>query len=108
MRYWWDHSNTVFVIWQGAIAGIATLFALAFGASFFRSKDSGTGGIFGRFFSQDSPLIPTAAGLMLSMAGAYGMLFLVTEDNVEIDWGFFGALLGCGIYVLKRTFSMED
>jgi hypothetical protein len=108
MRYWWDHSNTVFVIWQGTIAGIATLFALAFGASFFRSKDSGTGGIFGRFFSQDSPLIPTAAGLMLSMAGAYGMLFLVTEDNVEIDWGFFGALLGCGIYVLKRTFSMED
>jgi hypothetical protein len=40
--------------------------------------------------------------------GAYGMLVLVNAENVVIDWAFFGALLGTGLYVLKRTFSVEE
>jgi hypothetical protein len=45
--------------------------------------------------------------LLLSIAGAYGMLVLVNEQNVLFDWTFFGALLGAGLYVLKRTFSVD-
>jgi hypothetical protein len=104
MTYWWDHSNPVFAIWQGTAAGLGVFFALAFGVSLFSSK----GGVIGRFCSQDSPFLPTAVGLILSIAGAYGMLVLVNEGNVVVDWTFFGALLGTGLYVLKRTFSVED
>ena len=103
MIYWWDHSNPVFAIWQGSAAGLSAFFALAFAMSLFSAKD----GVIARFCSQDSPFLPTAVGLMLSIAGAYGMLVLVNEENVVIDWAFFGALLGTGLYVLKRTFSVE-
>lgn len=104
MIYWWDHSNPAFAIWQGTAAGLSAFFALAYGMSLFASKD----GVIGRFCSQDSPMLPTAVGLILSIAGAYGMLVLVNEENVVIDWAFFGALLGTGLYVLKRTFSVAD
>lgn len=104
MTYWWDHSNPVFAIWRGTVAGLCAFFALAFGMSLFTSKD----GVIGRFCSQDSPFLPTAVGLILSIAGAYGMLVLVNEGNVVIDWAFFGSLLGIGLYILKRTFSVED
>jgi hypothetical protein len=104
MTYWWDHSNAGFAIWQGTAAGLSAFFALAYGISLFASKD----GVIGRFCSQDSPFLPTAVGLLLSIAGLYGMLFLVNEENVVIDWTFFGALLGTGLYILKRTFSVVD
>jgi hypothetical protein len=104
MNYWWDHSNPVFAIWAGTVAGLSAFFALAFGMSLLASKD----GVIGRFCSQDSPFLPTMVGLMLSIAGAYGMLVLVNEENVVVDWTFFGALLGTGLYVLKRTFSVDD
>jgi hypothetical protein len=104
MTYLWDHSNPVFAIWQGTAVAFGAFFAVALGMSLFSFK----GGVIGRFCSQDSPLLPTAVGLMLSIAGAYGMLVLVNEENVVIDWTFFGALLGTGIYVLKRTFTVED
>lgn len=32
---------------------------------------------------------------------------LVNEQNVLFDWTFFGALLSAGLYVLKRTFSVD-
>jgi len=104
MIYWSDHSNPVFAIWQGTAAALSGFFALAFAMSLFDSKD----GFISRFCSKDSPFLPTAAGLVLSIAGAYGMLVLVNEENVVFDWTFFGALLGTGLYVLKRTFSVED
>jgi hypothetical protein len=104
MTYWWDHSNPVFAIWQGTAVAFGGFFALALGASLFSFK----GGFIGRLCSRDSPFLPTAVGLTLSIAGAYGMLVLVNEENVVINWTFFGALLGTGLYVLKRTFSVED
>ena len=61
-----------------------------------------------RFYSQDSPFLPTAVGLILSITGAYGILVLVNEENEVAYLTFFGALLGIGLYVLKRTFSVED
>ena len=103
MIYWWDHSNPVFAIWQGTAAGLCAFFALAFSMSLFSARD----GVIARFCSQDSPLLPTAVGLIISIVGAYGMLVLVNEENVVIDWAFFGALLGAGLYILKRTFSVE-
>jgi len=104
MNYWWDHSNPVFAIWQGTVTGLSAFFALAFGMALLSSKD----GVIGRFCSQDSPFLPTMVGLILSIAGAYGMLVLVDEENVVVDWTFYGALLGTGLYVLKRTFSVEE
>ena len=104
MIYWSDHSNPVYAIWQGTAAALCAFFALAFAMSLFNSKD----GVISRFCSQDSPFLPTSVGLLLSIAGAYGMLVLVNEENVVFDWAFFGALLGTGLYVLKRTFSVED
>ena len=103
MIYWWDHSNPAYAIGQGTSAAVCAFVALAFAMSLFTSK----GGI-SRFSSQDSPFLPTAVGLLLSIGGAYGMLVLVTEENFYFDWTFFGALLGTGLYVLKRTFSVED
>jgi hypothetical protein len=112
MSYWWDHSNPVFAIWHGTVALFSALFALAFGLSFMDSKDGLIGlskdGVIARFCSRESPFLPTVVGLMLSIAGAYGMLALVTEKYFVLDWTFFGALLGAGLYVLKRTFSMEE
>jgi hypothetical protein len=102
--YWWDHSNPVFAIWQGTAAALGAFFALALAMSLFNSKH----GFISRFCSQDSPFLPTAVGLLMSIAGAYGMLVLVNEENVVFDWTFFGALLGSGLYVLRRTFFIED
>jgi hypothetical protein len=114
MIYWWDHSNPIFAIWQGTAAALGAFFALAFALSLFdkgtfgEAKLSSKDGFISRFCSQDSPFLPTAVGLLLSMTGAYGMLVLVNEENVVFDWTFFGALLGTGLYVLKRTFFVED
>ena len=110
MTYWWGHSNPVFAVWQGAVAGVCAFLALGFGASLFSSEGGAISkeGAIGRFFSQESPLLPTAVGLILSITGAYGVLVLVNEENVVFDWGFFGALFGTGLYVLKRTFSVQD
>jgi hypothetical protein len=109
MMYWWDHSNPFFVLWQGAIAAVCLFLALGFGGSLFLSERETVSheSAIGRFCSQESPVLPTAVGLTLSIAGGYGMLVLVTEENVAIDWSFFGALLGTGLYVLKRTFLEE-
>jgi hypothetical protein len=104
MIYWRDHANPAYAMWQGTAAALGAFFALAFAISLFKSKD----GVISRFFSQGSPFLSTAVGLLLSVAGAYGMLVLVNEENVVFDWTFFGALLGTGLYVLKRTFSVED
>ena len=110
MTYWWDHANPVFAIGQGAVATLTAFLALAFGASLFPSKEGSIHkeGAMSRFYSQDSPFLPTAVGLILSITGAYGMLVLVNEENEVTYLTFFGALLGIGLYVLKRTFSVED
>ena len=104
MTYWWDHSNPVFAIWYGTAGGLFAFCAVGLAVSLFTSKD----GVIGRLYSQNSPFLPIAVGLSLSIAGGYGMLVLVNAENVVIDWAFFGALLGTGLYVLKRTFSVEE
>ena len=80
---------------------------LVFAIPIVSSKNPPKLGLISRLCSRESPLLPTAVGLILSIAGAYGMLALVNEQNFVIDWIFFGAVLGTGLYILKRTFSVD-
>ena len=109
-NFWWDHGNPVFALSNGIGAfitgwlAIGYLMSVVYSESSDRSKDT----FMARFVSSESPVMPTLVGLILCAAGAYGMLVLVTEENFYVDWGFFGALLAAGIYILRRTFSVGE
>jgi hypothetical protein len=102
--YWWDHSNPVFAIWFGLGAGFNALISMSLIASILTSAD----GAISRFCSQESPWIPTFAGLAFVGAGLYGMLVLPDFDDVETVWIVYGAVAGLGAYILKRTFSISE
>jgi len=104
MNYWWNHANPVFAIGNGIVAFITGSVALVYILPLFASKSGFITGL----VSRDSPLLPTAVGLVLAAAGGYGMLFLVDEEFVVIEWAFYMAVLGAGVYILRRTFSVED
>jgi hypothetical protein len=104
MDYWWDHSNPVLALGNAVATFITGSMALAFIVSSFASK----AGFITRLVSRDSPLVPTIVGLVLAVAGAYGMLVMVDAENVAIEWTFYGAVLAAGIFILRRTFSVEE
>jgi hypothetical protein len=104
MNFWWGHSNPPFAIGSGISALITGSIALTFILSFFASE----AGFITRFVSRESPLLPTTVGLVLAAAGIYGMLVLIDEEYVAFEWPFYAAVFGAGVYVLRRTFSVED
>jgi hypothetical protein len=62
--YWLRHANPVFAIWHGTAVGLSAFFAVGLAASLFTLKD----GVISRFCSQNSAFLPTAVGLLLSIA----------------------------------------
>jgi high-affinity K+ transport system ATPase subunit B len=104
MNYWWAHSNPPFAISSGISAFITGSIALTFILSFFASE----AGSITRLVSRDSPLLPTTVGLVLAAAGIYGMLVLIDDEYVAFEWPFYAAVFAAGIYILRRTFTVED
>jgi hypothetical protein len=101
--YWRDHGNPIFAFEYAVAASVMGLIAVSFAYSFVASE----AGVFDRFVSQDSPVLPTVVGLLLLAAGLYGLIVL-TDQHVEIEWTLYGAVAGTGIYILKRTFFVGD
>jgi hypothetical protein len=52
-------------------------------------------------------VLPTIVGLLLLATDVYGLIVL-TDEHVEIEWTFYGAVAGTGLYILKRTFYVGD
>ena len=68
-----------------------------------RPRANRSDGPFDRFFDQESPALPIILGLALLGSGGYGLLVL--SNYTGIDWMLYGALVGGGAYVFKRTFA---
>jgi hypothetical protein len=87
-----------------AIAVVSYLFQEAI-PSRARAIADRSNGPFARFFDQESPALPVILGLALLGGGGYGLLVLSNYSG--IDWLVYVALVGAGVYVLKRTFGVQ-
>jgi hypothetical protein len=71
-----------------------------------RANTDGSEDPFTRFFDQESPVLPVTLGLALLGGGGYGLLVL--SNYTGMDWIFYCAVAGTGVFVLKRTFASPE